>query len=182
MTMPGTLGHGLPARPVDLDRKVADLERRLGEMQGSLVRAANAANAWAGRTLGLQDDEDGPGLTGSWATYLTHTIDVPDGFTGAVVSVFCSTGASFSGVGNGLVGAQPFINGTWGPALSNGIAIPSGFAGALACSVTSAFTRVTSVTPGGTFDVAMSAYASGPSSLSSGSDNVHLSASVVFTR
>lgn len=182
MTLPGTLGHGAPPSPLDLNRRVADLERKLAEQQGALVRAANAANAWAGRTVGLQDDANGPGLTASWTTYLTNTIHVPDGFTGAIVNLFCSTGASFNGLGNGIVGACPLLAGTYGPALSNGIAIPSGFAGDYACSVTTAFTKVITVTPGGTFQVGISAYATGSSALSSGSDNVHLSASVIFTR
>lgn len=180
--IPGTLGHGGPARPIDLDRKVAELDRKVAELQGSLVRATNAANAWLGRTVGLQDDQDGPGLTGSWAVYLVNTIAVPDGFTGAVVNVFCSTGASFTGTGNGIVGAQAAVTGAYGPAIANGIAIPSGLPGSLACSTTSAFTTVIPVTPGGTFDVGMYAFATGSSSLVSGSDNVHLSASVIFTR
>lgn len=178
-SLPGTLGHGAPARPIDLDRRVADLERRLAEVSGSLVRAANAANAWQGRVVGLQDGEDGPGLTSSWTTYLLNTIMVPDGFTGAVVNVFCSTGATFDGAGFGRVGAQAYITGASGPGLTNGVILP---AGSCACSVTSAFTAVLSVTPGGSFQVGISAYADGTSSIAAGSDNVHLSASVIFTR
>lgn len=177
------ISHGMPPRPDDTERRVRELERQVAQMQGSLVQATNAANAWQGRVVGLQDGVNGPGLTGSWTPYLINTITVPDGFTGAVVTVCCSTGITFTSGGGsyGYVGAQPAITGTSGPAISNGVIIPSA-GGTTACSVTSTFTAVISVTPGGTFQVAAGAYASGTAAIVSGSDNVHLSASVIFTR
>jgi hypothetical protein len=171
----------MPPAPDDLAKRVRELERQVAQQHGMIVQAANAGNAWAGRTVGLQDDANGPGLTGSWTTHLLNTIAVPDGFTGAVVNVFCSTGATFTSGGTATcyVGAQPVITGASGPAISNGAIIPA-VGGTTACSVTSAFTAVITVTPGGSFQVAMEAYAVGP--FTSGSDNVHLSASVIFVR
>jgi hypothetical protein len=175
------LAHGMPPRDNDTERRVRDLERQISQLNGMIVQAANAGNAWAGRTVGVQDDDDTATLTGSWAPYLVNTIAVPDGFTQAVVNVFCSTGATFSGAGNGIVGAAAAISGFDGPLISNGLIIPAG-GGSSACSVTSAFTAVIAVTPGGSFQVGINAYASGSSSIVAGSDNVHLSVSVIFTR
>lgn len=118
---------------------------------------------------------DSPGLTSSWAEYLTYAVPVPDGFTSCVVNLFTSTGATAAVGGTINVGTRPVINGgaLAGPGLSVGSATSS------PASVTSAWTWNGAI-PSGGLNVGMQAYLQG--GITAGTDNVHLTCTVLLLR
>lgn len=108
---------------------------------------------------------------GGWNEYLVAVIPVPLGYSTAIVQLFVSAGGTFTSSGN--VGVQPSVDGAGGPGLSNGIS--SG-----PCSVNSSMAYSFDVAGRDSFNISAFAIRNGP--VTTGSNNVHLSASVIFIR
>lgn len=110
-------------------------------------------------------------LASSFTTYGVTNVEVPEGFTHAILHLFASA-TTFSGTGSGNVGVQPWAAGSAGSAISQGKT------GGGAVSVSSTF-AVKFAVPGpvqgvSDFDVWLSAYANG-NPRDAGSGNVHMS-------
>ncbi len=109
----------------------------------------------------------------TWTEYAVQTIPVPIGFTRAFVNLFASAGGTFTGATGGNVGVQPVADGNGGPGLSNGTPAAG------PCSVnSSAAFNLTAL--GDT--IRLSAYCQRSGAVTAGSNNVHLSASIIFLR
>ncbi|WP_426243675.1 hypothetical protein [Nocardioides sp. LHG3406-4] len=127
------------------------------------------------RTAFKQVDLNSVDLAVGFTTYCATTVPVPDGYTRAIVQMATSAGTSLSGVGAGNIGVQPVVAGNAGPGLSQGKT------GGGAVSISSSMAIQVPVTGGGTLALHALAYSNGDPKIA-GSGNVHLSATVIFTR
>lgn len=152
-------------------RRFAAIERALAE-QAPAPRLVIATDF---RQADLPNVE----LTPAWTSYLTQTIQVPLGYTSAIVQLVVSSGTTISGdissANNGNIGVQPWVAGFAGAGLSQGKI------GGGAVSVMSAMAIRIAVTPGGTFTLWANAYTNGTGHVPN-SGNVHLSATILFVR
>lgn len=183
-----------------INRKFADLQRQLNELRAAKrLQAATigkggltvkdggnitildgaGVEVWSAldgpiKSFSHAQSLDSPGLTSSWAEYLTYTVPIPSGFTSCMISLFTSTGATAAVGGTINVGTRPVANGgaLAGPGLATGSATSS------PVSVTSAWTWSGPV--GTSLTIGVQAFLQG--AITAGTDNVHLSGTVLFLR
>lgn len=178
MSQPGAIGHGVPPRPNDVQRELRDLQRQINEMHGMIVQATNAANAATVSVDATQVDINSTNIATSQGEYGVTTLTVPDGFTQAFVNMFAGVGSSLTAAGS--VSVMPVID-YLKPTELDGPAINSGDVTSGPVVASSFFgAHITGLTGGQSIRVSCLAIRVGAAS--SGSGNVHVTSTWLFTR
>jgi len=179
VTKPGMLSHGMPPVPDDLARRVRELERQNTQMQSMIVHANNAATAAGLVAVSVTKDVNSTTFPNdaAWHTYATTaTQTVPAGFTRMLISMWAAVGGTFSGATGGFLGVAPQVDGY---GVSAGQTSGRGEAGPFSVSMPFSM-DINSLTPGTTFTLSAQAILSG--AVTAGSNNVHLSALIIYLR
>lgn len=159
--------RGLDTEQGWIQRRFAALERALDEER--------AARRLVIATAQVQTDLNSMDLASGFTTYALTHVDVPVGYAYALIQASANVGTSLSGTTAGNTGCQIVVAGNPGPSMSQGKT------GGGAVSAATAMSIKIPVIPGIGFDIWVSAYANGGPS-TAGTGNVHLSATVIFTR
>jgi hypothetical protein len=155
----------------DLEQRFRNLERGQSELVSATLRRQPI------KTASAQVDVDNLTPAASlWVFMPGALVTIPDGYTRALVTMFCSAGVTFSvASGGNSVGVQPACSGHTGPAISTGTS------GANALSVVSnAAFSLEDLVPGNT--LSLDCYVARVGTITTGSGNYHISASVLFLR
>jgi hypothetical protein len=155
----------------DLEQRFRKIERGQSELVSATLRRQPI------KADSLQVDVNSTTLpSGAFGRRDGGLVPIPEGYTRALVTMYCSAGVTFSvASGGNSVGVQPVCNNSGGPAVSTGTS------GANALSVVSngAFS-LEDLTPGGTINLQVEVATVG--TVVAGSGNYHISASVLFLR
>ena len=125
MSQPGMISHGLPPRDNDVQRAIADLQRQVNQMSGSLVAATNNATATANSTssagvapgyVSLPASDFAVATAG--ANLISANVSVPAGYTRCVISLVGRVFATNPGAATDYLYARIGING------ANSTAVP----------------------------------------------------------
>jgi hypothetical protein len=151
----------------DLEQRFRNLEAGMAELTNTVLRRQPV------QVGSVQVDTVVTPETANavWTIINGDTLDVPEGYTRALVNMYAAHGVTFTGAG--VLGVQPICTNHFGPPVSTGA--PS--AGALSVVSAGAFVLANLAGP---LDFGVQINRNG--AVAAGSQNFHISASVIFLR
>ena len=153
----------------DIEQRFRNLEQQVSDLTSTILRRQPIQVGAA-----QYDAVITPPANNTWTEYTGTDVAVPDGYTRALVNMTVAHGVTWSAAGAGnTLGVQAVCNGLQGPAIAT--ATPD----AVPFSVLSSGSFVLNNVAG---HIDLDVFVIRNGSVTAGSENVHISASVIFLR